>query len=225
MIRLKIASDSLKLMALIAMTLDHIDKILGFGGYLGCTIGRTAFPIFAYLLIQHFCVFHPVKKYLVRLTISGCLTSFVLLPFQPVGGNILLTFLLAVIFLSACEFICAKVSSIFWQAYLLIGLFLILLPFILVSDYSLLGFLFILSLYTYTRFPIRTNCAAVFLTGVLMNTNTLSAALITALTLLILLFGITVISGKRRLKWWVFYAYYPGHLFLLYLIRDVLQNI
>ena len=63
MIRLKIASDSLKLMALIAMTLDHIDKILGFGGYLGCTIGRTAFPIFAYLLIQHFCVFHPVKKY------------------------------------------------------------------------------------------------------------------------------------------------------------------
>ena len=132
---------------------------------------------------------------------------------------------MAVLFLSACEFICAKISSLFWQNYLLIGLFLISLPFILMSDYSLLGFLFILSLYSYIRYPTKINCVAVFLTGILMNTSTFSATLTTALTLFILLFGVTVIPGKRRLKWWLFYAYYPGHLFILYLTRQILENI
>lgn len=224
MARFKISSDLLKVMALLSMTLDHIDKILGGNGCLAHTVGRMAFPIFAYLLISHFYTYHPIKKYLVRLTLFGCFTSLILMPFHPTGGNILFTFLLSVIFLSASERICDKVSDTFWQGYILGGLFLILLPFILMSDYGLLGFLFILSLYAYIRFPDRLNTLAVFLTGILMNTGSLLSALTTAITLFILLFGIIVIPGKRRFKWWVFYTYYPGHLLVLYILKGIFYH-
>lgn len=53
--RLTIPVDVAKIFALIAMTADHAPKVLALPGIINDTLGRMAFPLFAFLIIQNYC--------------------------------------------------------------------------------------------------------------------------------------------------------------------------
>jgi len=221
--KISLPSDFVKFFALIAMTADHVDKLYVHATLLSQTIGRMAFPIFSFLIISNFCTYHPVKKYLWRLFSFGLLTQvlFHIFEINLIHHNILFTFLWALIYISASEWVCSKTKSLIWQVYWLGLLFLILQPLILMSDYSLFGFLFLMALYAAQRYPTKLNYAAVFMTGIIMNFYSITAVITTALTLFCLLFLFNLSGSKRLFKWWVFYIYYPLHLVVIQLLKDL----
>lgn len=216
MTKLSLSSELIKAVALLTMTLDHITKIFGLPDIISDTLGRWSFPLFTFLIIQNFCHYHPIKKYVVRLGIFGVLTSLVLLPFHLEGyHNILYTFLWALIYIQSCEYVCEHVHDIVWQFYWLILWLLILMPLILMADYSVLGFLFILSVYTFYRAPGRLNTLGVLITGTGINFYGVIPALSSFIICALLLFLIHIRSEKRIMNWWFFYLYYPAHLLFL----------
>ncbi|MDY6407863.1 MAG: TraX family protein [Pseudomonadota bacterium] len=219
--KLEIQSDFLKIWALVAMTADYADKNLWQTEWISDTIGRMAFPIFAFLIISNYQAFHPFQKYVIRLGFFGILTELILSLFRPMEINILFTFLWAILYLRFTEFVCKKTKSILWQAYWTSFLFFIMLPVILMSDYSLFGFLFLMALYAYKIKPSRLNYWAVLITGGAMNFYSVIAVCSTIITLIILMSGIKIAKGIRMIKWWGFYFYYPLHLLFLNTLRNL----
>ena len=220
--KLSIQADWVKLWALVAMTADHFDRVIAHTEWLSHTIGRTAFPIFAFLVISNFCTVHPFKKYVIRLGFFGAFTDLILHYFNSDSPNVLLTFLWALIYLEAGEFVSRKTKSPLWQCYWMSFLFFLLLPLILTADYSIFGFFFMVALYAYHKVPSRFNYGAVLLTAAAMNFVSVSAVVFSLLTIIILLSGIKIVKGIRLIKWWGFYFYYPLHLLLLYCLKDLL---
>lgn len=107
--RLTIPVDVAKIFALIAMTADHAPKVLALPGIINDTLGRMAFPLFAFLIIQNYCRTHAFWKYAVRLGIFGVMTSLIVTSFDGTFKNVLFTFLWGLTFLVATEHICRRI--------------------------------------------------------------------------------------------------------------------
>lgn len=83
-IKLGINSNTLKIIAIIVMIIDHIGTyFIGFLNtdlyYIFKSVGRTAMPIFVYLLIQGFFHTKDIKKYIFRIFCLATITQIVLL--------------------------------------------------------------------------------------------------------------------------------------------------
>ena len=74
----------LKIIGIIAMTLDHISITFFDGNNWMDYIGRLAFPIFAYLTAEGYAHTKDIKKYLLRLLITGLVAQvpFMLLTYK-----------------------------------------------------------------------------------------------------------------------------------------------
>ena len=83
--------DWLKIVALILMTMDHIAKIFPtvFCDNIIQIIGRTSFPIFAFILMYHLQKKQIYKKYLVRLGTFSFLTFIMMMSLQKFGVDII----------------------------------------------------------------------------------------------------------------------------------------
>lgn len=217
--KIKVSSEFLKWFALIAMTVDHIDCIYMKLGWLSDTLGRTAFPLFSFLLISNFVAYHPVKKYLVRLGGFAVFTQLLFYLFHFNNPNVLSLFFGTILFISLVEKLSQIFKNFYVQTYFTFLILTGFFPFILKADYGLMGFFFLLALYAYFHKRTWINYLAVLVTGCFINTNSVLTILITLITLLILLSGIQVIKGRRIISWWVFYLYYPLHKLALYLLK------
>ena len=73
------SSFALKMIAIITMLIDHITAVLvpsdSWFYLVGRLIGRLAFPIFAFLLVEGFFHTRSVKKYLIRLGIFALISE------------------------------------------------------------------------------------------------------------------------------------------------------
>lgn len=217
--KIKVSSEFLKWFALIAMTADHIDRIYVNLGWLSHSLGRMAFPIFSFLLLSNFVTYHPVKKYLIRLGAFATLSQALFFLFHFESPNILFSFFYAILFIFLVERISHIFKNFYVQAYFSFLVLMGIFPFILKADYSLLGFFFLLALYAYFRQKSKLNYVAVLLTGIFVNFDDIMTILITLSTLIILLSGIQIIRGRRLMKWWFFYLYYPLHKLALYVLK------
>lgn len=217
--RLTVSSEFLKWFALLAMTVDHIDSVWVELGWLNSTLGRMAFPIFSFLLISNFQKYHPVKKYLFRLGCFALLTELLLFYFST--KNVLFTFFYALLFIGFVQKVC-QLTKMFWvQGYFCVLFLVAFLPFISKADYGVFGFLFLLALYAYLQKKNKINYWAVLLSGAFLNPENWLKIAVTLFTLIILLKGIKVANGRRFMKWWFFYLYYPLHKFILYALKVI----
>lgn len=115
-----LSNFSLKLIALVSMTFDHVGKMLLLFyptnesivliEEIFSIIGRLAFPIFLFLLIEGFYHTKDIKKYFIRIGLMALLmvTGFIIVAFIPGFqatkylinyGNIFIDLLLALLFL------------------------------------------------------------------------------------------------------------------------------
>lgn len=95
-----ISSATLHILAMIFMLLDHTWATVLSYNWMAC-VGRIAFPIFAFLIVEGFTHTRNLKRYMLRMLIFAVISEipFNLMyggqPIYPVHQNVLWTFLLA----------------------------------------------------------------------------------------------------------------------------------
>lgn len=206
---------TLKMIAVLAMLIDHIGAVLLPQYRILRIIGRIAFPIFAYTLVEGFLHTHDVKKYMMRMGILALVSE---LPFDLVffgtplefgKQNVFFTLFLGLVMLYLMLKAPTKLRSFLYVlAVLLISEFL-------KTDYNSMGLLMIFWFYQYR------NSKMIKMVGIAVI-NVLLMGYIQVYAVLALI-PIALHNGERGPKWkGFFYSFYPVHLLALYYINMIL---
>lgn len=221
----------LKLLAVILMLIDHTGTVIVrhcpqvvLFTLLGKTVtlyklmrllGRVAFPLFAFLLVEGFLHTHDRRRYAQRLGGFALLSE---VPFDlAIYGkvlvwthqNVFFTLCLGVLGLWALERFKGQGEKLLLS---LVGLFLVAL--LSRCDYGVKGYGFVLLLYLLRERPIP---RAIIGAGYLSSTWQAGLAFV----------PMAFYNGERgfirgRLLQYAFYLFYPLHLLLLYCLRGLL---
>ncbi len=238
-----LSQESLKLIACITMLLDHIGAVVVMAWFENSSgankgmlldlyemlrlVGRLAFPIYCFLLVEgHFRTRDP-KRYALRLLGSALLTE---IPYDLAlyGGitwqhqSVMVTLLLGLVMLMAM----GKQSAIWWKL-------LVVVPFALLaeavnSDYGANGIL-VIALFALTRGNPWSEILqlfglwCIFSPNHLMILNWFGGFSVTVQELALLaVVPISLYDGRKATKskavQWAFYLFYPAHLLVLYLL-------
>lgn len=207
-----ISAFDLKCIAVVTMVIDHIGAYF-FPAHLWLRyVGRLAFPIYCFLITEGYIHTRDVKKYMGRLFVLAVLSEvpFDLLwqgkPFYLWHQNVFFTLLIGLVCVCAIDRLHA-----WWQ----IGLSLVaaglLMHFVVRSDYGIGGIVMIVAFYVF-----RANIWGRFLSVGAVNIlfyGGVQCAGVLALVPIQFYRGRKGPSAK-----YFFYAVYPVHLLLLYLI-------
>lgn len=209
-----ISGGTLKIIAIVSMLTDHTAAVLLEYGTAPYTvmrmIGRLAFPIFCFLLVEGFLHTRNVKKYALRLGLFAAISevpfdlAFTNQPFETGHQNVFFTLLIGLLVLIAWthfnENQPLRILSVV-AGCLGAGL--------LRTDYVFMGVLMIVFFYLYRKQPLIRAGSVEFL-NLLMDQWIAGAALL----------PITFYNGKRGISLkYLFYLFYPVHLIILYLIQ------
>lgn len=212
--------ELLKWVAVATMTLDHANRSLWpYQGW-AFAVGRLAFPLFVFLLAFNTTVrMVPLRRYVLPLLVFGVLSQPPVFVFFERGWlplNILFTMLLGVTFLGVVrvlrqrfpKLLAWSVAVIIWAG---LGVFVEYGPtgvFLVPATQSLL-----------TRFTLP---RAALVVGLLLAANFLTPASFVPLLLPFFVWGVTRMPVARLWRSrWVFYAFYPLHLVLLWMLGRV----
>ena len=210
----------LKLIAMIAMVFDHVGDNFFPEQVWMRIIGRLAMPLFAFCVSEGFRCTRDRKKYLLRLGIFALVSE---LPFDLLTAgrlelghqNVMLSFFLAVLALSSYDAVRAKIKSR-WG--IVLGVLAVIaigaVDQIVGGDYGFfaVGLVFVFYVSRGLGRAGQAGCAALFELA-LRNKGIYLFCVLSSLILLLY-------NGKkgRGLKW-LFYAFYPGHMLLLWLLK------
>ena len=245
----------LKMVALVTMLIDHVGAVLlwryivASHGYddvvlmsiyeITRYIGRMAFPIYCFLLVEGFLHTRSVGKYALRLGIFALISE---VPFDLATGgklwiaeynNVFFTLLIGLLLLWGISKI--ELFYQFWKekkldffigtllalsvAVLLIVPAIFAAEVFLASDYGMGGVLAILAMYMFRQYPVVGYVMATILLYIFAGPTQILA--------LVMLFPLSKYDGTRgseqngRMKY-VFYWFYPVHLLVLGLLCIVL---
>lgn len=220
------ASETIKWLALIAMTLDHANKILFNAQFAWMyALGRLAMPLFGYVLAYNLAKFdalksHAYRRVMMRMFITGlAATPFYKAAFHHVclgSLNIMFTLGLAtcILFLIDKSIHNHNVDSTIITRALAVALFIIGSLFV---EGQTIAVGYVLAAWAYCKtqnvwafliWLLSTTCLS------LINGNHWAVA-----TVPIILITSKIHVNLPRLKW-LFYAYYPLHLVILLSIQS-----
>ena len=242
--RLKcINSNTLKILAMIFMLVDHMwGTIIPENNWM-TMIGRLSFPIFAFLIVEGFTHTSDLKKYLKRLFIFALLSeipfnlAFTDSIFYPFHQNVMFTLLLGVLCISEIEKIKnnKNLKTGIFSA-LKIALYLSFAMFGFV-DYGVIGIFVIIAFYIFKDFKLAwlgqlISLIMIFIVWfegqmILVNIFSIECEFpIQGIGVLSLIF-IWLYNGERGVKnkfiQYAFYAFYPVHLLVLYSIYHLMM--
>ena len=238
----RLNSNHLKLLAIAAMTVDHIADIL-FPQFPANTIaivmhiiGRITAPIMWFFICEGFHYTHDLKKYLSRMAILAVISHFAYcfafgINFLPFSNGQILNQTGAIFPL--CGGLCAlrvvfgenKLKQ--WQKYALIILInLITFP----SDWSCIAVMAILAMYGKRGEPEKQTrnmvlWVAIYATVIFFCMNKVQGLVQFGVILIYPL--IKMYNGERgKARWtkWLFYIYYPAHLVVIGIFRIALYG-
>ena len=223
-----ITADLLKWIAIVTMFIDHIGAavvektniyLLPYGKVLDFTlrfIGRLAFPIFCFLLIEGFYHTRSRKKYLCNLLIFAIISELpfeisflgkIVFGFRNVYWTLAIGMIMMLLFEKIKEVTLKKRNLWF---FLTIAACAILAE-ILHTDYGAIGIILIYILYK-LREDRRQQCIC----GAIAT-----AYEITAPIAFLLIYKYNGVRKQKHLKYF-FYAFYPLHLLFLYWVRTLI---
>lgn len=228
MLQKGLTGNQLKMLALIAMTLDHIGSQILPQYIILRIIGRIAFPIFAYMIAEGCKYTRNRKKYLGLMAISAIVCQSV---YYVAEGSlyqcVLVTFSLAIMLIYLVDYAREKKTVAGWC---LFGAFLIgvcfltmVLPEKLAStdfwiDYGIGGVILPFLIYLSD-----TKVKKIFstVTGLTIIGMTLSGIQWYAFGVIPILMLYNGTRGKKGMKY-LFYIYYPLHLVVIQAIAQIL---
>lgn len=232
-------ANQLRVLAMFLMLLDHLWATLVPGNFWMTCLGRLAFPIFAFQISEGF--FHTAdrKCYAKRLFLFALLSE---VPFDLIyGGTVLYPFHQNVMFtlllglLACCSIDRARrertAKAIFRGALSVAGLFLLSL--IGMVDYGWKGVATVVAFYLLRDFPLAwlaQIAALVLLNIVLFKGQTIPLLgwdFPTQGFAVLALLPIWLYNGRRgggsKTLQYAFYAFYPVHMLILYLLFSLLR--
>ena len=207
----------IKIIALTSMIIDHYGAIFQSGTDIYRIIGRIAFPIYCFLLVEGYYHTKDVKRYAKRLFIFALISEvpFDLAFYNKIGfvhQNIFFTLLIGLV---AICFIDNKEGKYNFNKYFVMAAAGIL-SIILSVDYNIIGIIYILTFYFTRNYP---KTKMVYFTALVMFfTNFMSSALqqFSLLALPIIYFYNGELGPKNKFLQILFYAAYPIHLLIFY---------
>ena len=156
--RIELSATVLHIMAMVLMLADHLwGTIVPGNDWLTC-IGRIAFPIFAYLIVEGYFHTKNLKKYVLRLLLFAVISE---IPFNlamgsrvfyPIHQNVLWSFLIAIGLIKMNEK--AKGTHKIWKQILVGGVTILLatvLGLVTMVDYYHAGILTVLIFYFFRK--------------------------------------------------------------------------
>ncbi|MCT4543074.1 MAG: conjugal transfer protein TraX [Vallitalea sp.] len=212
-------STNLKIIACITMLIDHVGAVF-FSKYVWLRIiGRIAFPIFAYLIVEGYFHTKNIKKYLTRLLLFGVVSE---IPFNLAfygelfyfpGLNIFFTLFLGLLVI----YIYDNYKSYGGIALIIIG---VIAEFI-GTDYGMIGILVIFLFYIFKGNYIMQAISFIAITLIGVGTEYyMSGQLSIQIYSITSLFLLYIYNGKKGMNIkYLFYGFYPGHLLIIGLIR------
>ncbi len=216
-------SFTLKIIACLSMLIDHIGFAFFNRPILMTSIGRLAFPIFAYLIMEGYTHTKKIKNYLLRLFVFALISQipYYLLFYQN-------HLYLNVIF----SFFFSLIGLILYDDDKLIGICYILtfsiISLIIRFDYGTFVSILILAFYIFRKNKILSTISYIiiivgyYLINIFIYNNLalLTEYIIMCLSTLLAIVPILFYNHKKGydLKY-IFYIFYPAHLIILYLIK------
>jgi len=233
---IKLNANHLKMIAIIAMTVDHAADLI-FPGFPNDPIaivlhmvGRLTAPIMWFFICEGFYYTSNLRKYMLRMLIFAIISHFAYcfafgIPYVPFTSGVFnQTSVIWPLFwaIVALWIVCSVDSIREWQKYILV----ILINLITFSaDWSCIAVMAILSMYSH-RGQLRKQMSSMMLWVLVYSVVSYlfvnkTYALIQLAVILVYPFLNQYNGEKGRAKWmkWFFYLYYPGHLVMVGLIR------
>ena len=217
------SSFVLKIIAIISMFLDHLSYTI-YGGFSWLNyIGRLAFPIFAFQITEGYLHTKDLKKYFIRL---GTFAIFSQIPYFIFTSTFTDIFTLNIFFTLFSGLLAIFIFDKFENKYLgFLGATLIaIISEYLHFDYGCFGILIIFIFYIFKNNQIRMSIAFVFAVTLkyiifLTKNDFYYAYYVLALFTMLSIIPILLYNQKqgKNIKY-LFYIFYPVHLFLLYLL-------
>ncbi len=205
------------MIAVAAMLIDHVGAIF-FPQYIALRIiGRVAFPIFAYTLVEGFIYTKNVYKYMWRLGVLAFISeipfdlAFYGTPVELSHQNVFFTLFLGILLL----FFMLKINYKIFRY--LVVLALLLISEYLHTDYNSMGLLMVLIFYFWRENRMVKSVGIAIVNIFLMGYIQVYAVLA--------LIPIALHNREQGPKMkWFFYGFYPVHLFVLYSISMLLMR-
>lgn len=211
----------LKIIALIAMTIDHTGKVFLTNPDFCNILGRVSFPIFAFLIVEGYHHTRSLKKYLLRLFLIAVIAQVAF--FNLFGGlDTIFTLLLGLLCILIYEKESDKIISLI--VIITIGISALLLNF----DYGLYGILMIIFFHIFYKSKAKKSIAFTILVllhfSILIYSSKDISLLLPMVSTLSTLIFINLYNNKQGLKFkYLFYIYYPLHLYVLWIIKLLIK--
>ena len=216
----------LKIIAMVSMVSDHVGDLFFPGVMWLRMIGRLAMPIFSFCIAEGYAHTRDKNRYLLRMGIFALISEVPFdLAFEGKVGfghqNIMLTFFLSILALKIFDLIRGEEPRNIGKTVLgtLAVLVMAGLALLLRADYTIFAVFAVFLFYVLrNRHPlVRSGVGVAFLA----LTRTMGYYCTTGFSLIPLL----LYNGKRgRGLKWLFYAFYPGHLLLLFVLKKLLAG-
>ena len=227
--KISLNMNQLKTIAMVFMLIDHVAYVMiergfGLGGNLYQIdrvmrgMGRIAFPIFCFTIVEGFQKTSNAKEYLKRLLIFALISE---IPFDlafrgAVFDNSFQNVFWTLSFGLAALMICNDLFMASWQKVLgLSACFLV--PYVFHTDYSIYGVLTIFLMYWFRKEPVKM-CMAGYIVLLLQSSTEIWAVFG---FLLILFYNGQRGKGGKKIYYW----FYPVHLMLLVLVKPYVLSI
>ncbi|PKM50340.1 MAG: hypothetical protein CVV02_11975 [Firmicutes bacterium HGW-Firmicutes-7] len=225
-------SSNLKITACLIMLIDHIGALLYPQVFLLRIIGRLAFPMFAFLIVEGYFHTKNLKKYIIRLALFAIVSE---IPFDRAFNGAWLEFSYQNVFFTLLIGLLAiAIYDKYFASNLplaVVGTMMcVLLNVVIRGDYNIFGILIILGFYHYRNQRMKILLWLLIINGISVsiqiayaNEFTLrSGAQLFQILALPIIFSY---NGKKglRLKY-LFYIFYPTHLLILYNITLMLKH-
>ncbi len=220
-----LTGNTLKLIAILSMTLDHIGVHLFPGSDLFRILGRLALPIFAYMIAEGCRYTRNPRKYLLTiLAVAALCQAVFFLAMGSLYQCILVTFLLSILMIQSLDRARKQrtggtvfAAVLVWLAvfFVCLGLPKVLSHTDFAIDYGLWGVLLPVFIYlgqTQKEKFLLTSVGLILLALFFRNLGAIQWFSLLSLPLLALYNGQ---RGKGRMKYF-FYVYYPLHLAVIY---------
>lgn len=211
---------TLKLIALTTMIVDHYGAIFHGNIMAFRMIGRLAFPIYCFLLVEGYFHSSNIKKYAKRLFIFALISEvpFDLAFYGKLGfqhQNIFFTLFLG---LMAIYFMENKVTKYNYSKNTVI-IVACILSILLAVDYNIVGIIYILSFYFTRSYVKNKKFIIIAITMFIVNLSPSFIQQFSILALILLYFYNGKLGPKNKFLQILFYAAYPLHLFLFWLMQ------
>lgn len=244
--KLTVSSSTLHILAMGLMLCDHLWAMLfPAQEWLTC-IGRIAYPIFAFMIVEGYTRTHDLRRYMLRIFFWACLSE---IPFDimyggsifyPYHQNVLWTFLLSLLLIALIEQCRSRFRPVL-AALLSAGIAALgfVLGYAIMSDYYGVGILTVLTFYWFRGQTWKSRFIQ-FICLYILNVTLLGGyyyefqlfghtiELVQQGLALIALIPIWLYQGRQGIRSKTFqlacYAFYPGHILVLILLRDWILN-